>query len=234
VRMLDEAMSEARSQVQNSPAWAYLAQRGVLPYTALVYGLGYGIPVPCVHREILEAATQSMLVRRDGTWLWAGGVVYADPPTQPTVMNVRYIPEEQLPKGTRKFKPEKNHKTWGLRSQPLGSWRITASTRTLVVLEGLFDMFITAQKLRQIGREADTVAVYTNGASPSAKVIQWFQQHNEFEYVLLRDPDKAGQEWAKTVSEAIRHGGGKARSLRPPDQLDPDEAILNGWWPSGI
>ena len=234
VQMLDEAMSEARGVVRNSPAWAYLAQRGVLPYTALVYGLGYGIPVPCVHREILEAAKQSMLVRRDGTWLWAGGVVYADPPSQPSVMNVRYIPEEQLPKGTRKFKPEKNHKTWGNRIQPLGSWRITASTRTLVVLEGLFDMFITAQKIRQIGREADTVTVYTNGASPSAKVIQWFQQHNEFEYVLLRDPDKAGQEWAKTVSEAIRHGGGKARTLRPPDQLDPDEAILSGWWPSGI
>jgi hypothetical protein len=232
--MLDEAVSEARSGVQRSPAWPYLAKRGVLPYTALVYGLGYGIPVPCVHREILEAARQSMLVCRDGTWLWAGGVVYADPPSHPSVMNVRYIPEEQLPKGTRNFKPEKNHKTWGNRIQPLGSWRITASTRTLVVLEGLFDMFITAQKLRQIGREADTVAVYTNGASPSAKVIQWFQQHNEFEYVLLRDPDKAGQEWAKTVSDAIRYGGGKARTLRPPDQLDPDEAILSGWWPSGI
>ena len=26
------------------------------PYTALVYGLGYGIPVPCVHREIMDAA----------------------------------------------------------------------------------------------------------------------------------------------------------------------------------
>jgi hypothetical protein len=234
VKMLDEAMSEARSIVQRSPAWPYLAGRGVLPYTALVYGLGYGIPIPRVHREVTEAATQSMMVRRDGTWLWAGGVVYADPPTQPTVMNVRYIPEEQIPQGTRKFKPEKNHKTWGNRIQPLGSWRITQSTRTLIVLEGLFDMLITAQKIHLLGREADTVAVYTNGASPAAKMHRWFSEHNEYDYVLLRDPDKAGMEWSQAVSASIRHGGAKVRALKPPDQLDPDEAILSGWWPSAI
>ncbi|MBI3340123.1 MAG: toprim domain-containing protein [Chloroflexi bacterium] len=234
VQMLDEAMSEARSCVQRSPAWAYLSQRGVLPYTALVYGLGYGISVPRVHREIIQAARQSMMVRRDGIWLWAGGVVYADPPTQPTVMNVRYIPEEQLPKGTRSFKPEKNHKTWGNRVQPLGSWRITQATRTVIVLEGLFDMLITAQKLHQLGRDADTVAVYTNGASPSAKIHRWFSEHGDYEYVLLRDPDKAGVEWAQTVSASIRGGGAKVRTLKPPDHLDPDEAILNGWWLSAI
>ncbi len=234
VKMLDEAMSEARSIVQRSPAWSYLVGRGVLPYTALVYGLGYGIPIPCVHREITEAAKQSMMIRHDGTWLWAGGVVYADPPTQPTVMNVRYIPDEQLPQGTRKFKPEKNHKTWGNRIQPLGSWRITPTTRTLIVLEGLFDMLITAQKIHQLGREADTVAVYTNGASPSAKVLRWFSEHNQYDYVLLRDPDQAGIEWAETVSATIRHGGAKTSTLKPPDQFDPDEAILNGWWPSAI
>jgi hypothetical protein len=234
VQLLDEAVSEARSAVQRSPAWNYLARRGVLPYTALVYGLGYGMPVPRVQHEIIEAAKQSMMVRRDGTWLWAGGVVYADPPTQPTVMNVRYIPDEQLPKGTRTFTPLKNHKTWGNRVQPLGSWRISTATRTIVVLEGLFDMLITAQKIHQLGREADTVAVYTNGASPSAKILRWFSEHNEFEYVLLRDPDQAGVEWTQTISKSIRHGGAKVRALQPPDQLDPDEAILSGWWPSAI
>ncbi|HKJ40089.1 MAG TPA: toprim domain-containing protein [Anaerolineales bacterium] len=234
VQLLDEAVSEARSVVQRSPAWNYLAGRGVLPYTTLIYGLGYGVPVPRVHRDIFEAAKQSMMVRRDGTWLWAGGVVYADPPTQPTVMNVRYIAEDQLPKGTRNFKPQKNHKTWGRRIQPLGSWRIKPTTRTIVVLEGLFDMLITAQKIHQLGREADTVAVYTNGASPSAKMHRWFAEHSQYEYILLRDPDKAGVEWAQSVSVAIRHGGAKVRSLRPPEQLDPDEAILSGWWPSVI
>ncbi|MEP0806851.1 MAG: toprim domain-containing protein [Chloroflexota bacterium] len=234
VQLLDEAMSEARSCVQSSPAWTYLARRGVTPYTALVYGLGYGVPVPRVHRETIEAAEQSMMVRRDGIWLWAGGVVYADPPTRPTVINVRYIPEEQLPKGARRFQPEKNHKTWGNRIQPLGSWRIAPSTRTLIVLEGLFDMLITAQKLYQLGRDADTVAVYTNGASPSAKMHRWFSEHSEYEYVLLRDPDKAGIEWAHTVSASIRGGGGKVRTIKPPELLDPDEAILSGWWPPAI
>ena len=232
VQLLDEAVSEARSCVQRSPAWNYLAGRGVTPYIALVYGLGYGIPTPRVHREIIEAATQSMMVRRDGTWLWAGGVVYADPPTQPTVMNVRYIPEEQLPKGTRNFTPLKNHKTWGNRLQPLGSWRVTASTRTIIVLEGLFDMLITAQKIHGLGRDADMVAVYTNGASPSARMLQWFRDHNQYDYVLLCDPDKAGDEWAEHLMHAIQKGGAVVQSLHPPAPLDPDEAILSGWWPS--
>ena len=227
-------MSEARSSLLRSPAWTYLAGRGVLPYTALLYGLGYGIPTPAVRSEILEAAKQSLMIRGDGTWSWAGGLVYADPPSKPAVLNVRYIPQEQLPSGARAFKPEKHHKTWGNRVQPLGSWRITPATRTLIVLEGLFDMLITAQKIHQLGREADTVAVYTNGASPSAKVQRWFSQHGEFEYVLLRDPDRAGEEWARTVSASIRGAGANVWVFKPPDGLDPDEAILHGWWPSGI
>lgn len=234
VDCLDEAMAEARAMVQHSPAWAYIQARGLHPYTALVYGLGYGIPVPRVQREIIAAARQSLMVRHDGIWLWAGGVVYADPPTHPSVMNVRYIPAEYLAPRTRNFMPLKNHKTWGSRIRPLGSWRITASTRTVIVLEGLFDMLIAAQKIHDLNRDADTVAVYTNGASPSAKMHSWFNRHGQYEYVLLRDPDKAGQEWAKTVSESIRGGGGKVRVLRPPDLLDPDEAILSGWWPPGI
>jgi hypothetical protein len=171
VERLDEAMAEARANLQRSPAWGYLAQRELRSYTSLVYGLGYGMPVPAVHRNVIEAAEQSLMLRHDGTWLWAGGVVYADPPTHPTVLNVRYIPAEQLPAGTRSFVPKKNHRTWGRRLQPLGAWRITGETRTLVVLEGLFDMLVTAQKLHELGREADTVAIYTNGASPSAKML---------------------------------------------------------------
>ncbi len=234
VEMLDEALAEARAVVQRSPAWEYLAERGVRPYTALVYGLGYGLPSPSVRREIFEAARQSMLVGRDGTWLWAGGVVYADPPTHPTVLNVRYLPDERLPQGTRSFTPQKNHKTWGNRTAPLGGWRITPQTRTLVVVEGLFDLLLTAQKLHDLGRDADTVAVYTNGASPSAKMLAWFSEHPRYDCILIRDPDPAGKEWAQTVSAAIRHGGGKVCCLCPPGRLDPDEAILDGWWPSAI
>lgn len=95
-------------------------------------------------------------------------------------------------------------------------------------------MLITAQKIHELGRHPDTVAVYTNGSSPAAKVLYWFTEHNQYEYILVRDPDQAGREWAKTVSAAIRHGGAKVRKLRTPDNLDPDEAILKGWWPSGI
>lgn len=234
VEMLDEALAEARAVVQRSPAWGYLAERGVRPYTALVYGLGYGLPKPAVHREITKAARQSMLVGRDGAWLWAGGVVYADPPTHPSVLNVRYLPDERLPQGTRSFTPQKNHKTWGSRIAPLGSWRITPETRMLVVVEGLFDLLLSAQKLHDLGREADTLAVYTNGASPSARMLAWFSEHNRYDYILVRDPDAAGKEWAQTVSGAIRHGGGKVRCLCPPGRLDPDEAILDGWWPDWI
>jgi hypothetical protein len=234
VERLDEAMAEARANVQRSPAWGYLAGRGLRPYTSLVYGLGYGMPVPLVHKNVIEAANQSLMLRRDGTWLWAGSVVYADPPTHPAVLNVRYIPEEQLPAGTRNFVPKKNHKSWGRRLQPLGAWRINGATRTLIVLEGLFDMLVTAQKLHELGRETDTVAVYTNGSSPSAKMLAWFSEQNRYEYILIRDPDQAGLEWSKTVSAAIRSGGAQMVNLCPPGTLDPDEAILNGWWPSAI
>jgi len=41
-------------------------------------------------------ANESRLLIKD-TWLWAGSVVYADPLINPTVINCRYIPEEQLP-----------------------------------------------------------------------------------------------------------------------------------------
>ena len=234
VERLDEAMAEARATVQRSPAWGYLAERGLRPHTSLVYGLGYGQPFPTVHPEVLQAAEQSLMLRRDGSWLGAGGVVYADPPTHPAVLNVRYIPAEQLPKGTRRFTPKKNHKTWGRRVQPLGAWRITDRTRTLVVLEGLFDMLVTAQKLHELGRETDTVPIYTNGASPSAKMLAWFSEHTRYEYILIRDPDQAGQEWEESISAAIRHGGAPRHCLCPPDTLDPDEAILSGWWPSVI
>jgi Toprim-like len=155
--------------------------------------------------------------------------VYADPPTHPTVVNVRYIPEEQLPKGTRTFKPEKNHKMWGNRIQPLGSWRIRPTTHTIIVVEGLFDMLITAQKIHELGRDADTLAVYTNGSSPSAKVLQWFTEHKQYDYLLIRDPDDAGKEWSKTVSAAILYGGAKVRKLRTPNKLALAVCVQDGW-----
>jgi len=216
-----------------SPAAEYAHKvRHLSPYISLVYGLGYGLPRPPVSRESQQAARDSRLILRDGTWMWAGSVVYADPPTQPSVINVRYVPDEMLPPGERTFTPQENHHTWGNRIQPLGAWRITAATKTVVVVEGMFDMFAAADQIRQRGAEREMVAVYTNGAAPARPVLDWFGKHNSYEYVVVPDPDKAGEEWTKAVAQAIRRGEGKCQVARPPDgRHDPDEAFLSGWWP---
>jgi hypothetical protein len=97
-----------------------------------------------------------------------------NPPIRPTVINARYIPEDQLPPGTRNFTPPKNHKTWGNRVQPLGAWRIRPTTQKVIVLEGLFDLLITAQKIHELGLDESVEAVYTNGAQscpPNAGLV---------------------------------------------------------------
>jgi len=231
VDCLDEAMSDARSHLHRAPAMQYLASRGVSAYTALVYGLGYGNPIPAVRKNVINAAKQSLMVRKDGRWLWSGSVVYADSPIKPTVINARYIPESQLPPGTRNFIPSENHKTWGNRIQPLGAWRIKSTTRQIIVVEGLFDMLITAQKIHQLGLGETVSAVYTNGASPAHRMLAWFHQRGEYSYTLIHDPDKAGYEWCETVSGAIRYATPHVRIVSTPGNLDPDEAILAGWWP---
>jgi hypothetical protein len=52
--------------------------------------------------------------------------------------------------------------------------------------------------------------------------------------LLVRDPDEAGVQWTAQVGKAINDGGGRLRLATPPGELDPDEAILNGWWPDGL
>lgn len=193
------------------------------------------------------SASESKLVLRSGVWLWAGSVVYADPINQPTVINVRYIPDDRLPGGTRPFPIEENHHTWGVRQTPLGSWRITSSTRVLIVVEGLFDMLIGAQIVGERNLHPEVVTVYTNGASPVYRMLDWFTIHaTRFDFVLIPDPDKAGlgvwdeakkknvPGWLQHVSSAIEKGGGRHCVIQTPDRLDPDEAFLSGWWPSTI
>lgn len=232
VSALDEAVSATRAGFIRSPAAEYAHKvRHLSPYISLVYGLGYGLPRPPVSQETWQAARASKMLLRDGEWLWAGGVVYADPPTQPSVLNVRYIPDDMLPQGERTFTPRENHHTWGNRIQPLGAWRITPATKTVLVMEGMFDMLMAAQEIRQRGIERETVAVYTNGASPARPVLDWFGKHGGYEYVVIPDPDKAGEEWAGGMVKAIRNGKGKFQIARPPDSGDPDEAFLSGWWP---
>ena len=233
VSALDEAISATRAGFMKSPAAEYAHKvRHLSPYISLVYGLGYGLPRPPVSRESQQAARDSRLILRDGTWMWAGSVVYADPPTQPSVINVRYVPDEMLPPGERTFTPKENHHTWGNRVRPLGAWRITSSTKTAIVVEGMFDMFVAADQIRQRGAEREMVAVYTNGAAPARPVLDWFGKHNSYEYVVVPDPDKAGEKWTKAITQTIRRGEGKCQVARPPDgRHDPDEAFLSGWWP---
>lgn len=247
VNQLDEALSAARSSLLTSPAMPYLQERGLKPYTALVYGLAYGQPTPYVSQGTAQSACEAKLVLRSGIWLWAGGVVYADPINRPTVINVRYIPDERLPAGTRPFPIEENHHTWGVRQAPLGSWRITPSTRVLIVVEGLFDMLVGAQAVAERHLHPEVITVYTNGASPVHRMLDWFTANAaKYDFVLIPDQDKAGlggwddgkqkniPGWLQHMSAAIEKGGGRHCVLNTPDGLDPDEAFLSGWWPSVI
>jgi hypothetical protein len=150
------------------------------------------------------------------------------------VINVRYLAESKLQPGTRPFVPEKNHRTWGNRVRPLGAWRIGPATKKLVVVEGLFDMLVMAQALKQRGLEREVTAVYTNGSCPSARMLAWFSQNNQYEYLLVRDPDEAGAQWTAHIAKAVLHGGGKVAYTTPPNTLDPDKAILSCWWPDNF
>jgi hypothetical protein len=224
VAVLDEAIAEARAALTHSPAWAYLAKRGIKPYTALVYGLGYGPPSPSVHRDTTIAARKAMLATDKGFWLWAGGVVYADPPTRPRAIQVRHLREGV----------DKKYQTWGSKAVLMGAWRLSSATRTAIIVEGLFDMLMFAQAIHE-RKLTGVTPLFTGGASPSHASLDWLSSRaGNFEYVLVPDPDEAGQEWTEGIQTAIRKGGGKARVSQTPGNLDPDEAILSGWWPEGI
>jgi hypothetical protein len=220
---LNEALSEARAALMGSPAERYLVQRGLRPQVTLIYGLGYGVPQPKVHLDAVQAARQSRLVADDGHWLWAGGVVYADPPVNPTTIQVRHLHQDI----------DKKYQTWGRLTRPLGCWRLTALTRTVIVLEGLLDMLVLAQALHDRRIDGTTGVVYTGGASPSRSMLGWFTAR-PFGYLLIPDPDEAGQSWTKALKMAIQRGKGQSRLARTPDGLDPDQAVLSGWWPDGV
>jgi DNA primase len=220
---LDEALSEARAALMRSPAWTYLQNRGIRPHTALTYGLGYGLPNPKVRQDIIEKARRSRLIGQNGCWLWAGGVIYADPPTQPVTIQVRHL----------RLEVDKKYQTWGRLSQPLGAWRIKPSTQIVISVEGLFDMLVFAQALHDRNLES-IIPVFTGGAAVSWSMRKWFEEHNQFGYLLVPDPDKAGKEWTKTIHSAIHKGKGVCHNAHTPKGLDPDEAILQGWWPEGI
>lgn len=213
-----EGIDAARAALLKK-AMGYIRQRGLRPYTAMLYGLGYGIPRPPVSPQVWQAARELRLINSHDWWLWAGGIVYADPPYMPTFLQVRHL-REGAPK----------YQSWGRLGEPLGAWRITPKTRMVVVVEGMFDMLVVAQALYDRRLDGEVTPVYTSSASVSHTMREWFEKKRAEEYLLIPDPDEAGRDWEKTLKVAIRKSGASCRVARPPDGLDPDEAILQGWW----
>ena len=116
---------------------------------------------------------------------------------------------------------------------PLGAWRIKPNTKTIIVTEGLFDMLAGAQATASLYPEV--VVVYTNGANPSFHITKWFEEHPQYRYLLIPDPDQAGVGWLEQVSCAIHEGDGTwERFTIPKGFEDPDEAFLAGWLPASI
>lgn len=227
VSSISATLDEARA-VLLKKAQGYLLKRGIRPYTAMLYGLGYGIPRPAVTPQVWRAARELMLVNRQHDWwLWAGGIVYADPPFMPTFIQVRHQ-VRHLRDGAPRYQ------SWGRLSSPLGAWRIETQTRVVVVVEGLFDMLVVAQALHDRRIDNYVVPVYTAGAAISRTMREWFESKNGLNYFLIPDPDEAGRDWERNLTATIRKSGSAVQVARPPKGLDPDEAVLQGWWPSQL
>ena len=94
-------------------------------------------------------------------------------------------------------------------------------------------MLVGAQFLDQRGLYPDIACVYTNGASPSTEIVEWFAQH-DYDYFLIQDMDEAGDTWTETLTGVMNEKGYKYTLIYPPDSKDPDEAFLDGWWPACI
>lgn len=221
---LDEALAESRAALMRSPVWEYTRSRGVRPPIILTYGLGYGVAQPRVSTATQEQARQSRLVRRDGRWLWAEGVVYADPPTAPRTIQVRHLRRGE----------KRKYQTWGKLLVPLGAWRLKPNRhQILIVTEGMFDMLAMAQAIHDRSLP-NFLPLYTGGASVSRAMLNWFEGHPQYAYVLVPDNDGAGEDWTAALTAAIKRGGGLVLVEHAPENLDPDEALLAGWWPESL
>ena len=174
---------------------------------------------PPVAPQVWAAARDLHLINGQDWWLWAGGILYADPPTSPTIIQVRHL-REGAPK----------YQSWGRLVEPLGAWRVTPQTRMIVVVEGMFDMLVVAQALHDRRLDGEVVPVYTSSAAVSRALRVWFEAKRKVEYVLIPDPDEAGRDWERVITAAIRKSGCPFRVARPPDGSDPDEAVVRGWW----
>jgi len=223
VPLLGEALSVARHNFRDSPARKYAISRGVSPRIAMLYGLGVGPGrLSKVSPGTIRAALKANLVSDDtGWWKWDRGVVYADPPTAPDVIQVRHLRKTRL-----------KYQTWGEQIHPYGAWRISSKTETLISVEGMFDMLVLASVIEQRGLSGKVVPLYTGGATPSFEILEWYAQAKKYRHILIPDVDEAGMGWMDTLSRVLHDAD--LRVCIPPGELDPDEALLSGWWPESV
>jgi len=216
--LLAEAVAVARANFRGSPAEQYLAaERKIRPAVAAMYGMGYGVPFPPVSQSTLRAAQAHRLATDKGWWIWAGGLVYAEPPMEPVMIQVRHLREKAYSK----------YQTWGRLKRPAGAWRVSASTEVLVIVEGMVDMLALAQTFQDHRLGASVIPLYIAG-SGSTDIYRWLREKGEKrEVFLIPDPDEGGKDWLAN----LRRHGVKGEVFWPPNGLDPDEAVLAGWWP---
>jgi hypothetical protein len=225
-----EAILHARANLARSPAERWMMERrGITRYTATTYGLGYGIAKPPVSSAVVDSAKNMKLAGKWGKWWWEESVIYADPPSNPDALLVRFLPDEYA--SPRKYPPRSIHQAWGILEEPLGAWRGDERTKGYLVVEGLFDMLVGSQYLNKYGLFPEIVAVYTKGSHPSFAMREWMAERDAM-YFLVQDMDEAGNEWTDSIVASLDMSGRKYRVFYPPDGKDPDEAFLSGWWPN--
>jgi len=182
-----------------------------------MYGVGYGVAYPPVSPTVLKVAQAHHIATKRGWWVWAGGVVYAEPPIEPETIDVRHL---------RKNVP-RDHQRWGSPSRPGGAWRVTSLTEAIIVVEGLMDMLSFAQVLHEKGWGNRIVPVYTGG-SGGAAIYNWLREQSaKRELIIVPDNDDGG----KGLLAILRRHGVKGQVFWPPEGRDPNDAIPWGWWP---
>jgi len=216
--LLAEATAAARASFRGSTAEQYLTvERKIRPAVASMYGMGYGVPYPTVPPIVLEAAKAHRLATDKGWWIWAGGLIYADPPLDPQMIQVRHLRKKAYSK----------YQTWGRLNRPAGAWRVSHTTQVLVVVEGMIDMLALAQAFQDHGLGNTVIPLYLAG-SGSAKAYEWLREKGKKrEIFLVPDDDAGGRDWLTN----LRKHKVKGKVFTPPNGLDPDEAVLAGWWP---
>ena len=216
--LLEEAIAFTRANFRGSPAEMFLCEQGIVPKTAAMYGVGYGLPYPPVSQQILKIAQTYGLSSRGGWWRWAGGVVYADPPLEPRIVYVRHLRE-----GMRS-----SEQIWGTVERPAGTWRIGSKTQLLVLVRSLVDMLAVAQVLYQRGIGNAVVPLFLVN-SDNTEATSWLRKASQGLFIL---PSTTGSEDVSWVSMFKIHDV-RGTMFWPPEGKSLKEALLTGWWPFG-